>query len=111
MGPFPHDAPRAEITEENPAGTDGFEFVEFAQRLRVRVRELDELKAVGAGGVLLGDLGARCVMREGAHGALLIYLSRVDSIIRARGLRDLQAILPIRAALLRLISYFRILPA
>ena len=30
MGPFPHDAPRAEITPENPAGTDGFEFVEFA---------------------------------------------------------------------------------
>lgn len=30
MGPFPHDAPQAEITEKNPAGTDGFEFVEFA---------------------------------------------------------------------------------
>ena len=30
MGPFPHDAPRSEITSENPAGTDGFEFVEFA---------------------------------------------------------------------------------
>ena len=30
MGPFPHDAPRATITPENPAGTDGFEFVEFA---------------------------------------------------------------------------------
>ncbi|MCE8009788.1 4-hydroxyphenylpyruvate dioxygenase [Aestuariivita sp.] len=30
MGPFPHNAPRAEITADNPAGTDGFEFVEFA---------------------------------------------------------------------------------
>jgi 4-hydroxyphenylpyruvate dioxygenase len=30
MGPFPHDAPRAEISPRNPAGTDGFEFVEFA---------------------------------------------------------------------------------
>ena len=30
MGPFPHDAPRSEITADNPAGTDGFEFVEFA---------------------------------------------------------------------------------
>ena len=30
MGPFPHDAPRATISQENPAGTDGFEFVEFA---------------------------------------------------------------------------------
>ena len=30
MGPFPHDAPPAKITAQNPAGTDGFEFVEFA---------------------------------------------------------------------------------
>jgi 4-hydroxyphenylpyruvate dioxygenase len=30
MGPFPHSAPRATISAENPAGTDGFEFVEFA---------------------------------------------------------------------------------
>jgi 4-hydroxyphenylpyruvate dioxygenase len=30
MGPFPHDAPPAKISKENPAGTDGFEFVEFA---------------------------------------------------------------------------------
>lgn len=30
MGPFPHGAPPATITAENPAGTDGFEFVEFA---------------------------------------------------------------------------------
>lgn len=30
MGPFPHDAPRAVIDAFNVAGTDGFEFVEFA---------------------------------------------------------------------------------
>jgi 4-hydroxyphenylpyruvate dioxygenase len=30
MGPYPHDAPPAEITPENPAGTDGFGFVEYA---------------------------------------------------------------------------------
>jgi 4-hydroxyphenylpyruvate dioxygenase len=30
MGPYPHDAPPAAISEANPAGTDGFEFVEFA---------------------------------------------------------------------------------
>ena len=29
MGPFPHDAPPAAISDENPMGTDGFEFVEF----------------------------------------------------------------------------------
>ena len=30
MGPFPHDAPPAKISAQNPVGTDGFEFVEFA---------------------------------------------------------------------------------
>ena len=30
MGPFPHDAAPATISTANPAGTDGFEFVEFA---------------------------------------------------------------------------------
>ena len=30
MGPFPHDAPPARITPDNPMGTDGFAFVEFA---------------------------------------------------------------------------------
>ena len=30
MGPFPHDAPAATITDQNPMGTDGFEFVEYA---------------------------------------------------------------------------------
>jgi 4-hydroxyphenylpyruvate dioxygenase len=30
MGPFPHDTAPPEISAANPAGTDGFEFVEFA---------------------------------------------------------------------------------
>ncbi|GGK42930.1 4-hydroxyphenylpyruvate dioxygenase [Salinarimonas ramus] len=30
MGPFPHDAPPPKITDDNPMGTDGFEFVEYA---------------------------------------------------------------------------------
>src|SRR3954464_13277633 len=30
MGPFPHDAPPATISANNPMGTDGFEFVEYA---------------------------------------------------------------------------------
>jgi 4-hydroxyphenylpyruvate dioxygenase len=29
MGPFPHDAAPPEISDANPMGTDGFEFVEF----------------------------------------------------------------------------------
>ncbi|RLJ51975.1 4-hydroxyphenylpyruvate dioxygenase [Litoreibacter meonggei] len=42
MGPFPHDAPKATITAENPAGTDGFEFVEFAHPEPEKLRELFE---------------------------------------------------------------------
>ena len=30
MGPYPHDAEPAQISESNPAGTDGFAFVEFS---------------------------------------------------------------------------------
>ncbi len=33
MGPFPHDAPPATIGAHNPAGTDGFAFIEFAHPL------------------------------------------------------------------------------
>ncbi|SMY09882.1 4-hydroxyphenylpyruvate dioxygenase [Flavimaricola marinus] len=40
MGPFPHDAPKSTITEANPAGTDGFEFVEFAHPEPEVLREL-----------------------------------------------------------------------
>jgi 4-hydroxyphenylpyruvate dioxygenase len=40
MGPFPHDAPKATITDANPAGTDGFEFVEFAHPNPQELREL-----------------------------------------------------------------------
>ena len=40
MGPFPHDAPKSKITEENPAGTDGFEFVEFAHPDPQELRDL-----------------------------------------------------------------------
>ncbi len=40
MGPFPHDAPKARISDENPAGTDGFEFVEFAHPEPQALRDL-----------------------------------------------------------------------
>ena len=40
MGPFPPAAPRAQITDQNPAGTDGFEFVEFAHPEPEKLREL-----------------------------------------------------------------------
>ena len=40
MGPFPHNAPQSVISEENPAGTDGFEFVEFAHPEPQELRDL-----------------------------------------------------------------------
>ena len=40
MGPFPHDAPKSSISDTNPAGTDGFEFVEFAHREPEELRKL-----------------------------------------------------------------------
>ncbi len=40
MGPFPHNAPKSAITEANPAGTDGFEFVEFAHQEPQVLRDL-----------------------------------------------------------------------
>lgn len=42
MGPFPHNAPRPVISSENPAGTDGFEFVEFAHENPQELRDLFE---------------------------------------------------------------------
>jgi len=40
MGPFPHSAPKAVISADNPAGTDGFEFVEFAHEDPQALRDL-----------------------------------------------------------------------
>ena len=40
MAPFPHSAPRATISAENPAGTDGFELVEFAHADPGALREV-----------------------------------------------------------------------
>ncbi len=39
MGPFPHDAKKQEISKVNPAGTDGFEFVEFAHAEPEKLRD------------------------------------------------------------------------
>lgn len=40
MGPFPHSAPLACLSPENPAGTDGMEFVEFAHPEPDQLREV-----------------------------------------------------------------------
>lgn len=43
MGPFPHDAPAAVISDHNPMGTDGFEFVEYAHPEPARLHALFKL--------------------------------------------------------------------
>jgi 4-hydroxyphenylpyruvate dioxygenase len=43
MGPFPHDAPPAAITPENPMGTDGSAFVEFAHPEPLQLHRLFRL--------------------------------------------------------------------
>jgi 4-hydroxyphenylpyruvate dioxygenase len=40
MGPFPHTAAASVISEDNPAGTDGMEFVEFAHPNPDELRQL-----------------------------------------------------------------------
>ncbi len=40
MGPYPHDAPPATISDANPMGTDGFEFVEYASTEPERLEAL-----------------------------------------------------------------------
>ncbi len=42
MGPFPHDAGPPGITEQNPMGTDGFEFVEYAHPKPEKLKHLFE---------------------------------------------------------------------
>ena len=39
MGPLPHNTPASKISSKNPAGTDGFEFVEFADSSDGKLRE------------------------------------------------------------------------
>ncbi|MDJ1160201.1 4-hydroxyphenylpyruvate dioxygenase [Chelatococcus sp. SYSU_G07232] len=40
MGPFPHDAAPATISDSNPMGTDGFAFVEFAHPEPAKLEDL-----------------------------------------------------------------------
>lgn len=48
MGPFPHDAPPATISADNPMGTDGFEFVEYAHPDPEALHTLFELMGFAA---------------------------------------------------------------
>jgi 4-hydroxyphenylpyruvate dioxygenase len=71
MGPYPHDAPPATISADNPAGTDGFAFVEFAHP------EPDEL------GKLFERLGCTAVARHKRKNIVLWRQGQVDFLANA----------------------------
>jgi 4-hydroxyphenylpyruvate dioxygenase len=48
MGPFPHDCPPATLSDDNPMGTDGFEFVEYAHSEPQRLHALFRLMGFSA---------------------------------------------------------------
>lgn len=48
MGPFPYNAPPAAISADNPMGTDGFEFVEYAHERPEELHALFELQGFTA---------------------------------------------------------------
>src|SRR3954454_23067702 len=63
MGPFPHDAPPATISAENPMGTDGFEFVEYAHPNPEQLHAL--FKLMGNAPVARHKTKALTVYRQG----------------------------------------------
>ena len=69
MGPFPHDAPKAKIDDMNIAGTDGFEFVEFAH------------PAPGALETLFTSMGYEEVARHKTKDISLYRQGRVNYIV------------------------------
>src|SRR5262249_4426635 len=96
MGPFPHDAPPAAITPENPMGTDGFAFVEFAHPEPLQLHRLFRLMGFSK----VRGIAARrslCIVR-----AILTIWSMKNRTRRQRALppaTDL-ALLPWASALL-----------
>jgi 4-hydroxyphenylpyruvate dioxygenase len=63
MGPFPHDAPAAQISDHNPAGTDGFAFVEFAHPEPEKLHSL--FKLMGFSAVARHLVNAATLYRQG----------------------------------------------
>jgi 4-hydroxyphenylpyruvate dioxygenase len=63
MGPFPHDAPAAVISEHNPMGTDGFEFVEYAHPEPAKLHAL--FKLMGFAPVARHKTKAMTLYRQG----------------------------------------------
>src|SRR5690348_8860671 len=73
MGPFPHDAPPATISADNPMGTDGFEFVEYAHP------EPEMLHA------LFTRMGYRPVARHRTKNITLYRQGDINYLVNAEG--------------------------
>lgn len=71
MGPFPHDAPPARISDHNPAGTDGFAFVEYTHP------EPETLHA------LFRLMGFTAVARHRTNGSTLYRQGDIDYLVSA----------------------------
>ncbi len=71
MGPYPHDDIPAEISKANPAGTDGFEFIEYAHP------EPEKL------GLLFEQMGFRKVAKHRSKNVVLYRQGDVNYIINA----------------------------
>jgi 4-hydroxyphenylpyruvate dioxygenase len=71
MGPFPHDAPAAGVSDANPMGTDGFEFVEYAHP------EPQKLKA------LFEQMGFTAVARHRSKDVTLYRQGDVNFVVNA----------------------------
>ena len=71
MGPFPHDAPPARISSDNPAGLDGFAFVEFAH---------PEPEALGE---LFARMGFKAIARHRSKAVTLWRQGEIDYLVNA----------------------------
>ena len=71
MGPYPHDAERAVISDENPMGTDGFEFVEYASTEPAKLGELFE------------QLGFSAIARHRSRDVTLYRQGDVNFVVNA----------------------------
>ncbi|MDF2114749.1 4-hydroxyphenylpyruvate dioxygenase [Roseiarcaceae bacterium H3SJ34-1] len=69
MGPFPHGAPPAAISADNPASTDGFAFVEFAHPDPEKLHALFRL------------MGFSVVARHGSNGSTLYRQGDIDYLV------------------------------
>ncbi|WP_207456088.1 4-hydroxyphenylpyruvate dioxygenase [Azospirillum sp. SYSU D00513] len=71
MGPFPQDAPTARITDDNPAGTDGFAFVEYTHPDPEKLHSLFRL------------MGFTAVARHRTNGSTLYRQGDIDYLVSA----------------------------